>query len=145
MIIRKMEIDDIPSVVAIDNDVFSMKWDAEEFKAELEKEYAHYFVAEENGEILGFSGVWCVYDTADIEKIAVLPGKMRCGTGSALLMSLIDKAGECMCREIMLEVRASNEPALKLYKKYGFEKIGERKGYYNGEDAVIMRLNCEGR
>lgn len=144
MIIREMTAEDILKVVKLDNLVFSMKWDEKSFTEEIKKDYSYYFVAEENGEIAGFAGVWCVYETADIEKIAVSPDIRRSGIGGALLAAIIKKAEECGCEEMMLEVRESNIAAQGLYKKYGFETIGIRKGYYNGENAVIMKLILKG-
>lgn len=144
MTIHEMTAEDIPSVVELDNLVFSMKWDEKSFTEELKKDYSYYFVAAENGKITGFAGVWCVYETADIAKIAVDPDMRKCGIGSALLKALISKSEECGCEEMMLEVRQSNTAAQCLYKKYGFEEIGIRKGYYNGENAVIMKLILKG-
>lgn len=145
MKIREMTSDDIGSVVDIDTTSFSMKWSGAEFENELSKDFARYFVAVENDEVIGFAGEWCVCGTADIEKIAVASEKRRSGAGSALLCSLIDGARQSGCNEVMLEVRAGNTAARNMYEKHGFAEIGRRKGYYdNGEDAVIMRLALDG-
>lgn len=140
MIIREMRPEDILNVVKLDNIVFHMKWDVKTFSEELNKNYSYYFVAEENNKIAGFAGVWCVYETADIAKIAVNPDMQKEGIGSEMLKILINKAKECGCEEMMLEVRENNTAAKRLYTKYGFNSIGIRKGYYNGENAVIMKL-----
>ena len=56
------------------------------------------------------------------------------------MKKIFECSAECGCERMMLEVRASNIGARKLYKKYGFNEISVRKGYYNGEDAIIMEV-----
>lgn len=90
--------------------------------------------------IRGFAGFWLVADEAHIMNIAVREQYRRQGTGELLLISLIDLALELKADFITLEVRPSNNIAQSLYSKYGFARVGERRGYYsdNKEDAIIM-------
>ena len=90
--------------------------------------------------IVGFSGIWVLAEEAHITNIAVRKEYRRRGIGELLILATIDLALELHAVVMTLEVRASNKVAQALYKKYGFEQVGLRKGYYldNREDAVIM-------
>ena len=92
--------------------------------------------------ILGFTGFWIMTGEAHITNIAVREKHRRQGIGELLLISLIDLAIKLDARLITLEVRASNTAAQSLYSKYGFTKVGVRRGYYtdNREDGVLMSL-----
>lgn len=76
---------------------------------------------------------------AEILTIAVLPPWRRAGLGGLLLDAAMAAACENGAEAMFLEAAATNEPALALYGTRGFEKVGLRKGYYNGQDAVVMR------
>jgi [ribosomal protein S18]-alanine N-acetyltransferase len=90
--------------------------------------------------IVGYGGLWLMVDEAHISTIASHPDWRRRGIGELLLLAMIDSAAEIGASVVTLEVRISNAPAQTLYRKYEFEVVGRRKGYYsdNGEDAYIM-------
>ena len=90
--------------------------------------------------IAGFIGIWLVLDEAHVVIIGLRESDRRKGVGELLLISAIEEAVENDCRVVTLEVRESNEPAIELYRKYGFHKVGLRRMYYsdNRENAVIM-------
>jgi len=90
--------------------------------------------------IVGFAGIWLMVDEAHITNIAVAQGYRRTGIGELLLIASIDMSRELKAGTMTLEVRVSNIPAQNLYSKYGFVKMGTRRGYYldNKEDALIM-------
>ncbi len=90
--------------------------------------------------IVGFVGFWVMADEAHITSIAVRENYRRQGIGELLMVSVIDMATRLKARIVTLEVRVSNEGAQRLYSRYGFSKVGVRKGYYNDnrEDAIIM-------
>lgn len=90
--------------------------------------------------IFGFAGLWMMADEAHIINIAVLEPHRRNGIGELLVIAMIDLATMLKARYMILEARASNVIAQRLYIKYGFKAIGTRHGYYtdNGEDAVMM-------
>lgn len=139
--IRPMELADIPAVLVVDRSSFPTPWSAKAFQGELKANvYAHYFVAERDGEVVGYAGVWTVLDEAHVTNIAVHPDHRRLGIGRLLLATLVTRAIEQGCDSIMLEVRKSNHTAQKLYRDFGFEPRGIRRGYYtdNNEDAIIM-------
>jgi ribosomal-protein-alanine N-acetyltransferase len=93
-----------------------------------------------SGYIGGFVGLWFVLDEAHVVIIGLRESDRRKGIGELLLISAIAQAVENDSRVVTLEVRASNEPAIELYRKYGFQEVGLRLRYYsdNGENAVIM-------
>jgi len=92
--------------------------------------------------IFGFAGFWIMAGEVHITNIAVRQKHRRQGIGELLLISLINLATKMDARLITLEVRVSNTTAQALYSKYGFSKVGVRRGYYtdNREDGVLMTL-----
>ena len=90
--------------------------------------------------IAGFLGVWYMTDEAHIVSVGVRTELRGQGIGELLLIGAIEQAMERKARTVTLEVRVSNYVAQNLYKKYGFQNMGVRKGYYtdNREDALIM-------
>jgi ribosomal-protein-alanine N-acetyltransferase len=90
--------------------------------------------------IIGFASMWVMADEAHITNIAVRRSYQRQGIGEMLLMSIIDLAAQLKANIVTLEVRVSNFTAQNLYRKYGFEQVGLRCGYYtdNREDALLM-------
>ena len=90
--------------------------------------------------IVGFSGFWMMMKEAHIIAIGVRDSYRRLGIGEGLLIATIELAQILSTNVVTLEVRASNEIAQELYKKYGFRVIGRLPRYYSsdGEDAVIM-------
>ncbi len=90
--------------------------------------------------IVGYLGLWYMVDEAHIVAIATHPAYRRRGIGERLLARALELARERDIKTVTLEVRVSNEPAQRLYEKYGFRRVGLRPRYYtdNGEDALIM-------
>ncbi len=160
---------DIPQVNEIDREAFPDLWPPPNYRRELENRIAHYLVACDNtleeGErssgflswlrrlfrpevsstreyIFGFAGFWIMAGEVHITNIAVRQKHRRQGIGELLLISLINLATKLEANLITLEVRASNTAAQGLYAKYGFDRVGVRRGYYtdNREDGVLMTL-----
>ena len=92
------------------------------------------------GPVLGYAGFWLLVDEAHIYTIAVHPKWRGRGLGELLLLSLMERGMQAGADRATLEVRVSNQIAQKLYSKYGFEIVSQRKGYYtdNSEDAYVM-------
>jgi ribosomal-protein-alanine N-acetyltransferase len=90
--------------------------------------------------IIGFCGMWILYDESHVTTIGVAPEYRGQGLGELLLLSLFEEALRRNCQWVTLEVRVSNRTAQALYEKYGFTRHGVRRRYYsdNGEDADIM-------
>ena len=93
--------------------------------------------------IVGFLGTWYMPDAAHIVSVGVRTGYRGYGIGELLLIGAIEQAQWRRMPAVTLEVRVTNNVAQNLYKKYGFEAMGVRKGYYsdNREDALIMTVN----
>ena len=143
--IRRMTVDDLPGVVEIDRQSFPIPWPERTYRYELkENSSAHLFVASDSGgassEVIGYVGYWMLVDEAHISTIAVHPDYRRRGLGEQLLLAALRHALKLGAVEATLEVRASNLAAQNLYRKYGFEEVGQRQHYYrdNGEDAILM-------
>ncbi len=140
-----MTIADLPEAAQLDSRAFADSWSIEGFNAELEKDYSGYFAAYENGIMTGYAGIWCIYETAELIRIASAPEYRRKGIGSALLNTAFCHAKNSGCERMLLEVRASNTAARAMYEKHGFRQTGIRRRYYDGtEDAVIMEINLKG-
>jgi ribosomal-protein-alanine N-acetyltransferase len=90
--------------------------------------------------LVGFLGVWYMTGEAHIVAVAVREAYKRKGLGELLVIGAIEMAMLRDCQVVTLEARVSNEPAIALYRKYGFNEVGLRRRYYsdNGEDAIIM-------
>ena len=140
--IRKMSVDDIDDVIAVEAKAFGEHhWSRDSFYNELSNELAHYFAAiDEDNKLVGYAGCWQILEEAHITNIAVDLDYRRKHIGEALLRQIIQCCYDEKIKYITLEVRVSNKPAIKLYEKYGFKSLGLRKGYYqnNNEDALIM-------
>lgn len=96
----------------------------------------------ENGAVLGFAMALVLDGQAELETIAVALEAQRQGTARQLFGVLLSELSQVIVTEVMLEVRASNRPALGLYQSFGFEISGCRPRYYADpvEDAVLMNL-----
>ncbi|MFT3773343.1 MAG: ribosomal protein S18-alanine N-acetyltransferase [Minicystis sp.] len=91
---------------------------------------------------VGFLVAWHVADELHVLNVATRPAVRRCGVGRALMAEALAYSSEQKIRILILEVRRSNRPAIKLYRDFGFTALGVRPGYYsdNNEDAVEMLL-----
>ena len=151
--IRLMQEKDIPQIAEIEKLVFPSPWSAAALKSELEDNVmANYLVLVEPGEdpaagekVLGYGGIWKIFDEGHITNIAVHPDYQGKKLGRFLLYAMMDWCRANGLAHMTLEVRPSNQRALALYKKTGFEEVGRRKGYYeeNNEDAIIMWLHFD--
>jgi ribosomal-protein-alanine N-acetyltransferase len=144
--LRSMLESDVEQIVPIEAELFAgdPPWSAEEFRSELAgvPETRWYTVAEdESGELAGYAGLRVVDGTADIQTIAVAPAHQRRGLGTTLLGALIDEARTRRATEMLLDVRADNQPALALYERHGFERIARRRGYFGAGriDGLVLR------
>ncbi|MCC7117891.1 MAG: ribosomal protein S18-alanine N-acetyltransferase [Anaerolineales bacterium] len=143
LIVRKMTLDDLEQVVAIDQASFSLPWPPRSFRFEVtENPASRNWVAEANSQIVGLLVGWLIVDELHIATLAVHPNFRRQGVGEKLLVQALQSAGVEGAVKSFLEVRASNQPARALYQKFGYVEDGVRKGYYkdNQEDAILMTL-----
>lgn len=116
-------------------------WGRLSFENELNNPLSVFLVAKDidTNKVIGYGGVWLMYDAGNITNIAIHPQYRREGIGSKILALLTDICRERGMETITLEVRVSNLPAKTLYERNGFLVYGVRKKYYQGkEDALIM-------
>lgn len=143
--IRGMTLDDLPAVLSIDQQSFPVPWSERTYRFELTQNKAsNLLVAESitvhNPVVIGYIGYWLIVDEMHISTLAVGPAFRKQGVGDRLLATALAKGRREGAVMATLEVRKSNVAAIQLYQKYGFQLVGERKGYYrdNHEDALIM-------
>jgi len=144
LLIRPANDGDVKPVTELDDVCFIQPWSERSFFEEITRnDAARYVVAESNGKIVGYAGVWLVAGEGHITNVAVHPDFRRMGIARALLSSLLESSEREGVSAYTLEVRASNEEAVSLYKSLDFKEHGVRKKYYddNSEDALIMWRN----
>ncbi|UOQ57990.1 ribosomal protein S18-alanine N-acetyltransferase [Leucobacter allii] len=150
LVLRPATIDDLDAIWRIETEVFGAEaWSRAMMREELTAEHRCYLAlaAEESGELLGYAGLLVVGAEADVQTIAIAEPERGGGAGRRLMETLLAEAVARGAREVFLEVRADNPVAQSLYASLGFAEIGVRPKYYQpeGVDAVVMRLDLEGR
>lgn len=145
MILNEMKPEHVAQVAALEKICFSDPWSERSVASELENELAYWLVALEGETVAGYIGSQTVMEETDMMNVAVHPDFRRKGIAEALVDGLVAALKEKGSRCLTLEVRASNEPAKKLYEKLGFAQIGRRPKYYRNprEDALILRKEWE--
>lgn len=130
----------INDMVRISEESLSIPWSFQSFEEEFRNKFSRYVVALYDDKVIGFGGVWIIVGEGNITNIAVSPKYRGSGIGSAIVRELISLCLKENGTAITLEVRSSNITAQNLYRKFGFEVEGIRKGYYsnNKEDALLM-------
>lgn len=137
-----MDRSHLDAVAALERVCFSKPWPRSMLEDELYNPNVSLVVAEgEDGTVLGYGEIGVVLDEGCLEKIAVDPACRRQGVAEAILSAYL-RFGRAKLAFLTLEVRTSNEAAIALYQKLGFEEVGSRKGYYTDprEDAVLMTV-----
>ncbi|NNG40015.1 ribosomal protein S18-alanine N-acetyltransferase [Flexivirga sp. ID2601S] len=142
--LRPVEWPDIDALTALDSELFpDDAWSAQSWWAELAgRPRRRYIVATAGDAVVGYAGVDCTGQTADVMTVGVAPAAQGSGLGRRLLDWMIREAADSGAEALLLEVRADNERARNLYLRAGFEQLQTRRGYYQpgGVDAHVMRL-----
>jgi len=143
--LREMTWQDIPALTALEPVLFADDaWSERIWWTELAgRPRRSYVVAEHSGTVVGYAGVDCGGEVADVMTIAVAPAAQGQGLGAVLMHWLIAQARRAGAEHLMLEVRADNAVAQRLYSTTGFAKLSVRRKYYQpGDvDALIMRMH----
>ncbi len=129
------------TVIRIETEVYPRPWTMNLFVSELGMRSSRsYCVAKVGPTVVGYSGLMLVGEDAHVTTIAVDPRWHRQQIGSRLLVNIAHDARARGARHLTLEVRVSNEPAQRMYRRFGFRPAGVRKGYYveTNEDALVM-------
>ncbi|GAB4504378.1 MAG: ribosomal protein S18-alanine N-acetyltransferase [Anaerolineales bacterium] len=144
LVIRKMTLNDVPAAHEIDVLSFSLPWPERSLLQEVtDNPMARCWVAEVDGRLAAMLVLWLIVDEAHIATLATHPDFRGRGIGERLLVEALNLAYNEGARTALLEVRAGNELAQRLYRKLGFEIVGRRPHYYkdNHEDALLMTLS----
>ena len=130
----------LQQIEQMESSCFSMPWTLDMLRSQLPDDRHEFLVAERDGEVLGYVGMMYILDEGYISNVAVSPEQRRQGIADTLINALMGKAAALELAFVTLEVRASNTPAIELYKKHGFVPVGQRKNYYDlpREDAILM-------
>ena len=154
-----MRESDVDALASIEREAFPNDIPGTSFERELSNRLASYLVAcihpdslerhdgesqqEEPEEIVGYAALWFIIDEAHLISLAVLEAHRRRGIGRQLLIAALELAVEKQAILMTLEVRVSNTAAQALYQRFGFSKVGIRRGYYtdNHEDAYLMTVD----
>ncbi|MDJ0599928.1 MAG: ribosomal protein S18-alanine N-acetyltransferase [Crocosphaera sp.] len=135
----------LDQLVALDQDCLGGLWTKDGYQRELMSSNSHFLVLSFNltQTIIGCGCFWEILEEAHITLLMIAPQYQGQGLGQLLLYSLLRDAVSRQLERATLEVRVSNQPALRLYQKFGFQVAGHRKGYYKqtGEDALILWRN----
>ncbi len=136
--LRSMHPGDIEAAHALEQRVYPQAWSQQVFVDELAQANRRYVVAEVDEVFVGYGGVMIVDDEAHITTVVVDPEYRQARVGTRLMLVLIDHALASGADALTLEVRASNQAAQALYRRFGMAPVGVRKQYYRNEDALIM-------
>lgn len=139
--IRKAKISDLDAIKEIEDESFINPFTKEDLLYEISQNpVSNFLVLEKDGLVVGFIDYWVTFDSATIDQIAVKKSERNQGFAKILLEKSINDLKELgEVSFFTLEVRASNEPAINLYKSFGFQKVTIKEKYYDdGEDAIYM-------
>ncbi len=149
VVIEPANPEDIDEIVEVENRAYPFPWTRNVLLGEIHGEsFSYVFVArlqnhaERPRKIIGYHFFWVVVDEIHILNIAVDPAYQKHGLGKHLLQFAIDFGRDLGAECVLLEVRISNTNAQQMYRHFGFQQIGIRKGYYsdNKEDAGVMKM-----
>lgn len=138
--LRRYNENDIESIIDLENKTINTSLGYDMLKNNLENEMNHYYVYELDDNIVGYISI--VFDgyIAEILNFCVEPAYQNNKIGTKILEEIFVIYENKKCESLILEVRQSNERAIHLYTKLGFEKISVRKNYYtNGENALVLQ------
>ena len=143
--LMEMKAEHVPQVAQLEKICFSDPWSEMSIAHELESLWSYWLVAVDGDTVAGYIGSQSSIDEADIMNVAVHPDYRRQGIAENLINTLVADLKKRGCHALLLEVRASNTPAITLYEKVGFAQVGSRKNYYRNpkEDALILRKEWE--
>jgi ribosomal-protein-alanine N-acetyltransferase len=140
IVIQKMDEEDLEEVVRLEKICFPDPWNKEAFREELRLKLAIPLVVKLGEKVVGYTCLWHLDAQLEVANFAVSPDHRKKGIGERIMKRILWEAKERGCKSIILSVRESNLPAIKLYTKFGFVEVGRRKKYYRlpTEDALTM-------
>ncbi|NLC94124.1 MAG: ribosomal protein S18-alanine N-acetyltransferase [Bacilli bacterium] len=140
-VVKVEDVRDFNEIMEIEEKAFAYPYPIDLFIFDFEHHpYSEYYKLMLDDQIIGYCGLWIIFEDVQITTIAVHPDYQGKGYGDKMMEFIINYVKELGCRNITLEVRVSNNKAINFYKKHQFEIVGLRKQYYeNGEDAYLMK------
>lgn len=137
---REMTESDVAVLAELEKVNFAHPWSYESLRKEIENDASIFVVAQIDGNVAGYAGMYIIADEGDITNVVVSEEYRNKGIGHGIMQFIIQKAKLRNVNAITLEVRVSNEAAIHLYKTHGFVDSGIRPGFYDKpkEDAMIM-------
>ncbi len=143
ILVRPMTKRDIIRVHEIEVQSFTAPWSKLSLLGELRNDLAHYYVACEGDRVVGYGGMWLLFDEAHITNIAIAPESRGKHYGRYLLYGMMEASHGRGADKMTLEVRETNTTAQNLYYSFDFEKQGYRRRYYDdtGEGALLLWNN----
>ena len=143
--LEKMNFSHVAQIAQLEKICFSDPWSERSVASELDNKLAFWLVAVEGERVAGYIGSQTVMDETDMMNVAVHPDYRKQGVATALIVGLVEELRKQESHCLTLEVRASNESAIRLYRKLDFQQVGCRKNYYRNprEDALILRKEWE--
>ena len=140
MIFKEMEKTDLKNVCFLEERCFKNPWNHADCEKELDDNpFSHGWILIDEDKVVGYAFLWEMFEAATLARIGVDPECRQKGYGFSIMEHLCERARNEACEFMTLEVRESNEKAIKLYEKCGFIQVNVSKGYYpDGENAIIM-------
>ena len=141
MMITNMHQSHVAQVAELEKLCFSDPWSENSIASELHNALSLWLVAVDGERVAGYVGSQTVMDESDMMNVAVHPDYRKQGIATALILGLVEELRKKGSHCLTLEVRASNENAISVYRKLDFQEVGRRKNYYRNprEDALILR------
>lgn len=138
-----LDVTHIKEIAQLEEKCFPDPWSEDMFIQLLSNPLAVFITAQKDGEVVGYAGIYHILSEGQLMNIAVKEEYRRLGIAEKMFDFILDYAKENDIEVITLEVRKENSPAISLYEKLGFEKVGERPGYYSHptDDAVLMNYS----
>ena len=138
--VRCMKECDAVRAAKLETENFSEAWSEQAFRETLQCDYAYYYVAECEEEVVGICGLRNISGEGEITNVVTDRAYRRRGIARMLLQTVLETGKGLGIEAFTLEVRRRNRPALALYEAMGFESAGVRKNFYTNpkEDALIM-------
>lgn len=129
-------------IAQIEEACFSDAWSEKSLEETFEYDYNHLLIEKRDGKVVGYIIYSDVQGEAELLRIAVDKRYRRHGIAQSLMKDMLDELTESGSEKVMLEVRAHNVAAVKLYKSFGFRDIFVRENYYHDpeDDALIFQL-----
>ncbi len=135
---------DLDDVVEVEEQIYPFPWTRGNFADSLRAGYSCWVLRDDAGRLLAYAIVMLALDEAHLLNLSVASDAQRAGLGWRTLQWMADISRDHGARTMLLEVRPSNPAAMRLYERYGFRRIGTRRGYYPAhdgrEDAIVMRI-----